>query len=272
LKTYYELLSVDPMAPPSEIKRAFRKEIARYHPDKVQHLGHEFQTIAATRAAELTEAYRILMDPAARQKYDDMLASDERSQDEGPTPAAPAPAHAGASRSRSTPRSEPPHKDTPVPESVRKTRATMGDFVKKATLARLREAVQNVFGDAESLPLSGFDAAYATRSRGGLFKKTPTPMRLLARVVPEVTGAAIQETWPMALKAASGDMLVCLLLLGSGLAPARELAATIADMRRKSRGAGPCVIPVDVRDWEALFPADAPSACRRVIEKLKQAQ
>ena len=33
-----------------------RREIARYHPDKVQHLGPEFQEIAATRAAELTEA------------------------------------------------------------------------------------------------------------------------------------------------------------------------------------------------------------------------
>ena len=30
-----------------EIKRAFRQQIARYHPDKVQHLGKEFQALAA---------------------------------------------------------------------------------------------------------------------------------------------------------------------------------------------------------------------------------
>lgn len=47
MKTYYELLDVAPQASSDEIKRAFRREIARYHPDKVQHLGPEFQEIAA---------------------------------------------------------------------------------------------------------------------------------------------------------------------------------------------------------------------------------
>ena len=74
MKTYYEILGVDRAAPTDEIKRAFRREIARYHPDKVQHLGPEFQEIAATRAAELTEAYRILMDEAGRRRYDEQLA------------------------------------------------------------------------------------------------------------------------------------------------------------------------------------------------------
>src|SRR3954470_14307597 len=64
------MLSVPPAAPADEIKKAFRREIARYHPDKVQHLGPEFQEMAAGIAADLTEAYRILMDPAARAKYD----------------------------------------------------------------------------------------------------------------------------------------------------------------------------------------------------------
>jgi DnaJ-class molecular chaperone len=74
LKTHYELLGVASDAPAEEIKRAFRREIARYHPDKVQHLGAEFQEIAATRAAELTEAYRVLMDDGQREKYDAALA------------------------------------------------------------------------------------------------------------------------------------------------------------------------------------------------------
>ena len=60
LKNYYELLEIAAAAPADEMKKAFRREIARYHPDKVQHLGQEFQEMAAERAAELTEAYRIL--------------------------------------------------------------------------------------------------------------------------------------------------------------------------------------------------------------------
>src|SRR6476660_5121121 len=69
------MLSLPPDAPSDEIKKAFRREIARYHPDKVQHLGKEFQEMAAGIAADLTEAQRILMDPALRTKYDQELQS-----------------------------------------------------------------------------------------------------------------------------------------------------------------------------------------------------
>lgn len=51
MKTHYELLEVVAEASADDIKRAFRREIAKYHPDKVQHLGVEFQEIAALRAA-----------------------------------------------------------------------------------------------------------------------------------------------------------------------------------------------------------------------------
>ena len=54
MKTFYQLLEISPTATGDEIKRAFRIQIARYHPDKVQHLGQEFQAMAAERAAELT--------------------------------------------------------------------------------------------------------------------------------------------------------------------------------------------------------------------------
>ena len=59
LKNYYELLEIPPESPADEVKKAFRAQIARYHPDKVHHLGKEFQSMAADRAAELTEAHRI---------------------------------------------------------------------------------------------------------------------------------------------------------------------------------------------------------------------
>jgi len=59
------------------------------------------------------------------------------------------------------------------------------------------------------------------------------------------------------------------LLLGQGRAPARELAAAVSELRRKSRGGGPLVVPVDVRDWEALFPPETPGPVRSLIQRLK---
>jgi DnaJ-class molecular chaperone len=40
-KSYYQLLDLPPAAS-SDIKKAFRQQIARYHPDKVQHPEKNF--------------------------------------------------------------------------------------------------------------------------------------------------------------------------------------------------------------------------------------
>ena len=239
-----------------EIKKAFRREIARYHPDKVQHLGTEFQEIAAVRASELTEAYRILMDEEARRKYDESL------EDEGvrAAPAAPRSAAAAAEAGPDTARARTDHPPeavvppTGVDSRFQKERATTSDFVRKAGVSRLRDAVAAVAGGTP-VSIVGFDVAFDVKGKGGLFKKAEAPLRLLARFVPEVDAAAVAACWPLAVKAAKGTDPVCLLLLGNGgMAPARDLAVAIAEQRRKSRAPGPVLIPVDVRDWEALFP------------------
>lgn len=265
MKTYYDLLAVDSAASAEDIKRAFRREIARYHPDKVQHLGAEFQEIAASRASELTEAYRVLMDPAAREKYDAGLVGEAS----GPPPAGTRPPPPVESAAAEAARKEAERGGTPVPDSVRQARETISDFVKKATLARLRLALETVDG-ASSDPAAGFDAAYAVRPKGGLFKKSEPSLRLLVRLVAEVDAAAIQEAWPAALKALSPGTTVCLLLMGSGVAPAGELSTVVAGLRRKTRNAGPVLVPVDFRDWDALFPPETPAVVRSLMLKLKQ--
>jgi DnaJ-class molecular chaperone len=94
-KPFYALLDVAPDAPTDEIKRAFRREIAKYHPDKVQHLGKEFQDIAASKAAELTRAYKTLTDPASREEYD---SDGQAGESVAPPPSAPADAAAASAR------------------------------------------------------------------------------------------------------------------------------------------------------------------------------
>ena len=262
MKTHYELLGIDPTASPEEIKRAFRQEIARYHPDKVQHLGVEFQRMAADRAAELTEAYRVLMDASLRAQYDQTVKA---------SAAEPA-AHPAVEPSSPPPRPDPqPDAGRPPSEdrTARKTTSVGADLIRRVTLAKLREAAEAL--GAECLTVAGFDAAYAMKAKKGLFRRADDAVTLLARVVPEVDGAAVEAVWRSALKASSSAQgIVCVLLMGSRLAPEKDLAAAVSEQRRRSRNAGPVLVPVDVRDWEALFPPDTPGAVRSIIQWLRE--
>jgi hypothetical protein len=265
------MLSVARNASADDIKKAFRREIARYHPDKVQHLGKEFQEMASGIAADLTEAYRILMDPALRTKYDEELGGSGPAPGHKPPPppasdAAPPPP-TGSSSSSGAAASE---SHTYVPPPPRQSSTAGTDFVKKASLSRLRAAVDEVIGAGDPIPAHGFDVAIASKPKRGLFKKADEKIRLLVRFVPLVDARAIEDVWTASIKAKTPDATLCVLLIGPGLAPAKELATTISEQRRKTRQAGPVLVPVDVRDWEALFPPDTPAIVRALIQRLKE--
>jgi hypothetical protein len=253
VRNFYDILSVGSDASADDIKKAFRREIARYHPDKVQHLGKEFQDMASGMAADLTEAYRILMDPTLRATYDDDLSS------------APA-ANAGPSV---------PHPladqkfHAPPPPAARASSHAGVEFVKKASLSRLKDALTEIMG-GDAAPAAGFDLAMTSKPKRGLFRKADDPVRLLVKFVPLVDGDAVAGAWPHAMKARSADATLCVLLVGSGLAPSQDLAAAIHEQRRKSRNAGPVLVPVDVRDWEALFPPETPAPVRALIQRLRE--
>jgi len=53
----YQVLQVPKDASGEEITRAYRKLAAKYHPDKVAHLGEEFKTLAESRFKEIQAAY-----------------------------------------------------------------------------------------------------------------------------------------------------------------------------------------------------------------------
>jgi hypothetical protein len=54
------LLEVSPQASPEEIKAAYKRAVARYHPDKVSHLGKEFQELAHKKLLAIQQAYEVL--------------------------------------------------------------------------------------------------------------------------------------------------------------------------------------------------------------------
>ena len=57
----YKVLGIPKGASIDEIKKAYRKLAAKYHPDKVNHLGNEFRVLAEQRFKEIQEAYQELV-------------------------------------------------------------------------------------------------------------------------------------------------------------------------------------------------------------------
>jgi hypothetical protein len=265
---FYQLLSVEPTATSEEIKRAFRNEIARYHPDQVHHLGKEFQEMAASRAAALTEAYRTLMNAELRAEYDRMHVGAGAAPPaasgahHGPAPSTPACPSAPAPPGPTTQDAE----FTPPPRFATE-RKDRDDFVRKATLGRFRTALAAEVGAVEELPSRGFDLEFTVKAKK-LFSRHGG-QRYAVKVVSSVDKAAVEEAWSVAQKA---SLPICVFLMGSPLAAAKELAKVIADLRKRTRtGADISVIPIDVRDWSAHIPADAPSSCKNVLQRLRDA-
>ena len=56
----YEVLGVSQGASREEIRSAYRDLIARYHPDKVSHLGQEFEAVAREKTLAINRAYEML--------------------------------------------------------------------------------------------------------------------------------------------------------------------------------------------------------------------
>ena len=66
MKNYYHILQVERYASSTEIKKAYRKLVQQYHPDK--NFGNSFYT---EKFIEIREAYEILSDSFKRQWYDE---------------------------------------------------------------------------------------------------------------------------------------------------------------------------------------------------------
>jgi DnaJ like chaperone protein len=56
----YKILEIDKTVTDSEIKKAYRKMAKKYHPDKVMHLGKEYQKGAKEKFRQVQEAYEQL--------------------------------------------------------------------------------------------------------------------------------------------------------------------------------------------------------------------
>lgn len=53
----YKILEIEPGASNEELKKAYRRMAMKYHPDKVSHLGNDFQKAAKDKFQQLSHAY-----------------------------------------------------------------------------------------------------------------------------------------------------------------------------------------------------------------------
>jgi len=277
-QTYYDLLGLPRSASFDDVKHAFRREIAKYHPDKVQHLGPEFEEIAASKAAVLTQAYKTLGDPNARAEYDARIRESAGEPTASPPSSSPIreplrPSNDGRASRDTTAgaASEPEPIDTSASSQSGQHDGKANEVVRRATVLRFRRAVEVEFGPQNQSAVTGFDVACAP-PKSGLFAKYPP--RVLGRVVPEVDAETIAETWGLAARTTSDRPRdVCVFVIGPIVAPPGELAAAIKKERAKPGSAGGklVVIPVNSRSWHAHIPTDAPAVVKSLVERLKSA-
>jgi hypothetical protein len=273
VKTHYELLGLDPSADADAIKKAFRREIARYHPDKVIHLGAEFQEMAATRAAELTVAYKTLTDPALREEYDASIAGGIPPP-HIPHPPRQAPVEEPKPQPVETPQPDPDrNRDTPPPPPGSKgrfaaERADRDVILKRAIASRVLGIVETLYGKIETPVVRGFDLAIVPVAKPR-FLGTPPP-RVLIKVVETADGPAVTESFGAASrsKVHSGKSPVVVLLFSRKIAAQTEISkANEANIRQRKTVGGPeeiAVVVVDIGDWSCRLPAN----CSKEVHKL----
>jgi molecular chaperone DnaJ len=79
---FYETLGVRQDATDEEIKKAYRKLVFEYHPDR-----HPDSKVAEEKIREINAAYEVLGDPESRRSYERLRFGDETPREEVPDPA-----------------------------------------------------------------------------------------------------------------------------------------------------------------------------------------
>jgi hypothetical protein len=270
VKTHYELLGLDSSADADAIKKAFRREIARYHPDKVIHLGDEFQKLAANRAAELTVAYKTLANPALREEYDASLVAGlppphvPQPPRTAPREAAPPP----STTARHEPMQDQQHRAAAGKARFASERADRDVILKRALTSRVIGIVEALYGTVETPAVRGFDLAMVPVAKARFLGAAPP--RVLVKVVDVVDGAAIIEAFKAASRARvhAGKSPVVVLLFSREIAPQSEISkANDVNARQRKTDGGPdevAVVVVNTSDWSCRLPPN----CSAVVHKL----
>ena len=230
--------------------------------------------MASTRAAELTAAYKTLSDPASRADYDDRLragaaASTPPVSHPPDVPTASVP-DTSASESESTAAGTATEARAPAVARFEAERAGRDEIMRRAVLARLQAVLTQFVGDWDTPFVRGFDYACVPKARPSLFRRS-VPPTVLVKLAAHVDGPLAAAAWRDAMKGRIAQKPIVLLLIGNTLAAPNELARSIDEQRRKFPAMADTLfpVPVDLRDWSAKIPANAPESVRTLLDRLK---
>lgn len=270
MKTHYELLGVEASADADQIKKAFRREIARYHPDKVVHLGAEFQDMAATRAAELTIAYKTLSDAAMRAEYDAGLMAAPVA-----TAAPPKPEHRPPQPEMRPPTLDEIHTPPPPPGNAGRfaaERAESDAILRRAISVRVYATVEALHGKCDTPRVRDFEMALVPIAKPR-FLGAPPP-RVLVRIVDVADAAAVTDAFTAAARARVhvGKSPVVVLLFARRISTPHELSkAWDGLVRARKPPDAPeevAVIAVDIADWSCRLPPNCSAAVRKIADHI----
>jgi DnaJ-domain-containing protein 1 len=253
-RTHYELLNIDPAAETVTVKAAFREQIARYHPDKVAHLGHEFQELAVQKTAELTDAYKTLISPVLRAQYDAALAA-RRLHAFHASDVMPAQ----------------PTGEAAAPRFAAE-RAGGDDIVLRALISRVRTVMTDLYGPSDSHRVPGFELALVPATSPPMMR-SPFP-RVFVRLRDRIDASQVKDACAAAARSGlhAAGAPINVLLFGKRLSDEPQIQASCEILRSGRSPDMPAkmfAIVIDSADWRALYCSDAPPALRRFIDRLR---
>jgi len=166
---YYDLLGVSRSASFDEIKRAYRREISKYHPDRFVNATPEEQDYARLRSQRLTEAYGVLSDFASRSAYN----RGQHARPSGPRPPRP-----------STPPQQRDHQAELYDQAI--AHLNSGRLLQAIGTLRQLQQINPFYRDSAEL-LSAAEAQFNQRPK----QPTRSPLRSLMLMGGIVAGVAV---------------------------------------------------------------------------------
>lgn len=228
--------------------------------------------MAATRAAELTVAYKTLSDPVLRAQYDAGAVGFAPPPGAGAESAPPPPPPPPATHEPPPVESDSAEPPPPGKRLFETERAGRDVIVRRAITARVRGIVESLFGPVETPDIRGFDAAFVPVAKPRFLGSHPP--RVLLKMCEAADASAIAEAWSAASrsKVHAGKSPVVVLLCGGQLAPARELREALdGTARQRQAPDGPremVIVVVNIGDWTCHTQDDLPATVRKLIDRI----